>query len=341
MLLPIISRYAETFQLAGIDIPAAENLSAKLCEPHRFYHNVAHVADILSNIETMYPKKDLGHREKAILILTAFFHDAIYDPIRKDNEERSVEFFRECISGCNEENADTICQIILDTKTHKPSSELSGKFCDLDLYGLRHGDAERILSDEQKIFKEFQFVDYSDYKVERIKFLEGYRNIIANDVNVDFLIGYLKFRRPKIGIYAGSFNPLHHGHRNILMKAEKLFDKVIIAKGDNPEKITTGQRMELQKELPYYQVEVFKGFLTDFVKEKSKDADIFIVRGLRNGKDLDYEVNQLRFMEGLDSSVKVIFIHCDKEFEHISSSAIRAMETIKEGSASQYIRYGF
>lgn len=351
-MLPIISKYAGIFQLAGIPIPIAEELTEKLQEPHRFYHNAAHIEDILSNIEKIYPKES-SPREKAILSLAAFFHDAIYIPGAKNNEELSVEFFKKAISsgGCNEENADIICQIILDTKTHKPSSELSGKFCDLDLYGLRHGDLERILTDEQNIFKEFQFVDYSIYKSERAKFLEAYRSTINNDNNVDSLLSYLKFRRPIIGVYAGSFNPLHIGHRNIIDKAEKLFDKVIIAKGYNPEKqkFTAGadvllcdnpelQKLALQKELPYHQVDVFEGFLTDYVSEKSKDADVFIVRGLRNGKDLDYEVNQLRFMEGLDPRVKMVFIHCDKQFEHISSSAIRAMESIKKGSASQYLK---
>jgi pantetheine-phosphate adenylyltransferase len=352
MLLPIISRYSDAFKLAGISISDAEILSAKLKESHRFYHNESHISDILDNIEKKYPD-NTNAKDKTILILTAFFHDAIYDPRRKDNEQLSVEFFRKCISsgGCNEENAEAICQIILDTRNHKPSSELSGVFCDLDLYGLRHGDTQRVFTDEQNIFKEFQFYDYSDYKSGRIQFLEAYRQTINNDVNVDFLKSYLSFRRPKIGVYAGSFNPLHIGHRNIIQKAEILFDKVIIAKGHNPEKknyidgadillcnTPEVQKMSLQKELPYHQVEVFEGFLTDFVASKSTDADVFIVRGLRNGKDLDYEVNQLRFMEGLDPRVKMVFIHCDKEHEHISSSAIRLLEGIKKGSADQYIK---
>lgn len=355
MLLPIISRHSGAFQLAGISLDDAETLGEKLREPHRFYHNVNHIADILSNISRLYPDNS-NIKDKTILALAAFFHDAIYDPRRKDNEERSVEFFRKCISsgGCNEENAEAICQIILDTKTHIPSSTLSEVFCDLDLYGLRHGNAERILTDEFNIFKEFQFYDYSDYKKGRIAFLEGYRSKIKNDANVDFLKSYLEFRRPKIGIYPGSFNPLHLGHRNILKKAEQLFDKVIIAKGYNPEKDTPTvipgadvllcnslemQQKKLQQELPFHQVEVFEGFLTKFVASKSQDADVFVIRGLRDGKDLDYEINALRVSEELDPRIKYVFIHCDKNYEHISSSMIRAMEKIEKGSASKYLKY--
>jgi hypothetical protein len=63
---------------------------------------------------------------------------------------------------------------------------------------------------------------------------------------------------------------------------------------------------------------------------------VTIVRGLRNGADLDYEVNQLRVMKDQKPDIKMIFIPCDIRFEHISSSMIRAMEKIQEGSASEY-----
>lgn len=345
----IFKRYDDIFKLAGVPEARISELSDKLREPHRFYHNTAHVEDILSNIEKKYPN-DYG-KEKCILILLAFFHDAVYDPKRKDNEELSVDFFKNCVENrCDDENSKTICSIIMDTKTHEPSSELSKIFCDLDLYGLKKGSFERVLEDERKIFLEFQRHDYSEYKIGRLTFLESYRKKIENDANVDMLIGYLKFRRPKIGVYAGSFNPIHIGHINVIKKAEKLFDKVIIAKGYNPEKpkFNAGadimmmddpslQQLGLQKKLSYRQVEVFEGFLTDYIRKKSEHADIFVVRGLRNGKDLDYEINQLRVMESMNSFLKMVFIHCDKEYEHISSSAIRAMEKISNGSASHFL----
>jgi phosphopantetheine adenylyltransferase len=61
------------------------------------------------------------------------------------------------------------------------------------------------------------------------------------------------------------------------------------------------------------------------------------VKGLRNGDDLDYEVNQLRFMEEMYPELKVVFIQCDKEYEHISSSALRNLERIQIGLSKKYI----
>jgi pantetheine-phosphate adenylyltransferase len=330
------------FKYFGISEDSIHDLEDKLRETHRFYHNTNHIEELLSIINKL-DNGTLNESELRILKLVAYFHDAIYDPSSKTNEEDSKALMLDVCKSANEfckQEIEEASKIILDTKTHEPSSKLSGIFCDLDLYGLKHGSIERVLEDERKIFLEFQRYDYSEYKNGRLAFLESYRKKIGNDKNVDALIGTLKFRRPRIGVYAGSFNPIHSGHLNIIKKAEKMFDKVIIAMGDNPDKQLSDVNIGLAKlhnTLPYRQVEYFRGFLTDYVREKSQHADIFIVRGLRNGKDLDYEVNQLRVMEGLNSFVKMMFIHCDKEYEHISSSTIRMMEKISKGSANHLL----
>ena len=67
-----------------------------------------------------------------------------------------------------------------------------------------------------------------------------------------------------------------------------------------------------------------------------EDADVTIVKGLRNGYDLNYESNQLRFMQDFHPDVNEIFIQCDKQFEHISSSALRGIKSF-HGSISRYI----
>ena len=86
-----------------------------------------------------------------------------------------------------------------------------------------------------------------------------------------------------------------------------------------------------------YQILDFKGLLTDIIKEQSITANITLVKGLRNGDDLDYEVNQLRFMEEMYAELKTVFIQCDKEYEHISSSALRNLERIQIGLSKKYI----
>jgi len=147
--------------------------------------------------------------------------------------------------------------------------------------------------------------------------------------------------KKRLAVYPGSFNPFHKGHLDILKKAEVIFDEVIIAIGVNPEKNVDekiNKPETLRFQLPGKKVEEFSGFLVDYIQQKEEEGyDVTLVRGLRNGVDLDYEVNQLRVMKDQKPDVKMVFIPCDIKYEHISSSMIRAMEKIQEGSASEYL----
>ena len=206
-------------------------------------------------------------------------------------------------------------------------------------------DFSEILVEENLIFSEFKSLDYFEYKkifTETLdNYLSEYKNNKKNN-NIFLLTGlrnYLKNKKPKIGLYAGSFCPFHFGHLNILEKAENIFDKVIIARGKNPEKFSGEEKFKTisNSVLNTRQFDEFEGFLTDYIKQKEQVSDITLIRGLRSGYDLDYEVNQLRFMSDMNKNIRVIFIHCDKEFEHISSSFLRNLEKIKENSSKKYI----
>ena len=61
------------------------------------------------------------------------------------------------------------------------------------------------------------------------------------------------------------------------------------------------------------------------------------MRGLRNGDDLDYEDNQLKFIQDFKSDINVVFIRCDAQFEHISSSSIRQLESFRPSSGKKYL----
>lgn len=147
--------------------------------------------------------------------------------------------------------------------------------------------------------------------------------------------------KKRLAVYPGSFNPFHKGHLDILKKAEAIFDEVVVAIGVNPEKKVDEKINKLETlrfQLPGKKVEEFSGFLVDYIQQKEEVGyDVTLVRGLRNGADLDYEINQLRVMKDQRPDIKMVFIPCDIKFEHISSSMIRAMEKIQEGSASEYL----
>lgn len=143
----------------------------------------------------------------------------------------------------------------------------------------------------------------------------------------------------KIGVFTGSFNPFTKGHLNILQQAERLFDEVIVAIGENADKqeFEINRVETVKRQLPGKRVEGFKGFLVDYVKSLEQEGEVTIVRGLRNSSDLLYEINMLRVLSDMDPSVKTAFFVCDRKYEHISSSMVRGLEKIQEGSASEYI----
>lgn len=171
------------------------------------------------------------------------------------------------------------------------------------------------MTHEMDQFKLHQSLRFNDYLKLRTAYLQNQKNTLLN-------LEYLKNFKPKIGVFAGSFNPFHKGHYNILQKAERIFDKVIIAFGQNPEK---GDRTyKTPDSLKDRQIETYEGLLTDFVA--SLGHDVVVIRGLRNSTDFDYEQNQYRYIQELMPHIKIVSIFCDKEFEHISSSGIRTLE---------------
>lgn len=175
---------------------------------------------------------------------------------------------------------------------------------------------------ERKIFSQYQHFDFADYKKARITHL---KNINA-DKKLNALIDYVTSYSPRIAVFPGSFNPFHKGHYNILQKAEKIFDKVIIAFGNNPEKDKS--KSSRPKTIKNRQICEYNGLLTDFVN--SLKYEVVVIRGLRNSTDFQYEQNQYRYIQELKPGIKIISIFCDKEFEHISSSGIRTLEQFKK-----------
>lgn len=141
----------------------------------------------------------------------------------------------------------------------------------------------------------------------------------------------------KIAIYPGSFNPFHRGHYNILLKAEAIFDKVIIARGVNPEKSNpTAPLPELIKDRTIVR---YNGLLTDCIEAVAKEygSNPTVIRGLRNSVDLQYEMNQYRYLQDLKPDIKMVSIFCDKEFEHISSSGIRLLSKYGDEKVKNYL----
>ena len=156
----------------------------------------------------------------------------------------------------------------------------------------------------------------------------------------------------KVAIYPGSFNPFHRGHVDVVRQALKLFDKVIIAKGCNPDKkelvvpVLTFSDEFVRKELrgikDFYgkdsmEVDTFNGLFADYIEEfkdgiKSEELDVqlAVIKGLRNGQDLEFEKNQQYWNEDLGIEIPFFYMISNRKYSHISSSAIRGLEKIRE-----------
>ncbi len=327
--------YEPLFRQFGMTDGAVARVAQGWREKHRFFHTEEHLQFLTSQIEDWFREGNLTEKERSILLMAAFFHDVVYNPMAPDNEVQSVQLFDQLTQHPDK---GVISQIILDTRHHEPTGGLSALFSEWDMTVVTASALPELLRWERAVFREYQFADYSQYKTGRLAFLKQCADKYSgNRANLLALIGYVKSSKPKVGVYPGSFNPFHNGHLNILEKAERIFDKVIVARGVNPEKRDQEPENNWPSVLFYRQHEEFYGLLTDYISSKEGLTDVTLVRGLRNGDDLDYEVNQLRFMEDMKPDLKVVFIRCDKQFEHISSSAIRNLENINRGLGDKYL----
>ena len=221
-------------------IEMGDNILALYNQPHRYYHNLDHIFYIFKLIN----KEKLGIEDLFKLKVAALFHDVIYDPRSKTNEEDSAEYFKKIAnsnkSWLSESDIEEISSMIMATKTHDVfNSHLEKLLCKFDLMGFEESFGI-VMMNGDNIFKEYQFVEFSDFKQGRKQILEKYKaNSLISEkgkLNIQMEIEYYDHHYPNIAIYPGSFYPFHKGHLNILKKAEKIFDKVIIAVGKNPDK---------------------------------------------------------------------------------------------------------
>lgn len=160
-------------------------------ESHRHYHNLNHLNDLISQInENTHTFTD---KEYDMLILTSLFHDCVYDPMRDDNEEKSAEFFENCCVDKSNPDILKIKQMIIDTKSHRPSSSrLSNIFISFDM-NIVERKYEDLLEWENLISQEYSVYDKKDYKEGRIKFLESLLDKhIDNTDNLIKLIYWVK-----------------------------------------------------------------------------------------------------------------------------------------------------
>jgi|TARA_B110000116_G_scaffold222754_1_gene201678 pantetheine-phosphate adenylyltransferase len=137
----------------------------------------------------------------------------------------------------------------------------------------------------------------------------------------------------KIAVFPGSFSPFSLGHKAVVDSALPLFDKIIIAVGNNPEKnqyFSIEERLkwinDVYKNIPNISVEQYEGLTVDFCKTVNAN---FIVRGLRDSHDFKFEKNIAQMNKKLNTEIETIFIITPADLSHISSTILR--DIIKNG----------
>ena len=133
----------------------------------------------------------------------------------------------------------------------------------------------------------------------------------------------------KIGVFPGSFAPFSLGHKAIVESALKLFDRVIIAIGENPNKkqyFTIEQRLDwiniVFKNNHRLDVLSYEGLTIEFCEKVNAK---FIIRGLRDSKDFIYENQIAQINKKLNNHIDTIFILTPPKLSHISSSLLREL----------------
>lgn len=128
-------------------------------------------------------------------------------------------------------------------------------------------------------------------------------------------------------VYAGSFDPVTLGHEDIIRRAAKLCDRLLVTVMYNPAKhgcFSVETRLELLRkvtaDLPNVEVDAWNGLLVDYVQKTGAD---FVVRGIRGTQDLESETNLAEVNRRLLPSLETIFLMTKPELACVSSSIVR------------------
>ena len=128
-------------------------------------------------------------------------------------------------------------------------------------------------------------------------------------------------------LYPGSFDPVTNGHLDVLGRAAKLFDEVVVAVAHNESKkglFSTAERVELLKRatvaMPNVRVTSFEGLLVDFARLQKARA---VIRGLRAVSDFEFEFQLALMNRSLEPELEALFLMPSEEYTYLSSRLVK------------------
>jgi pantetheine-phosphate adenylyltransferase len=131
----------------------------------------------------------------------------------------------------------------------------------------------------------------------------------------------------RVALYPGSFDPLTNGHVDVVRRASRLFDRLVVAilvNGQKTPLLATAERLELARtefrDFANVEVDAFEGLLVDYAVRRGATC---IVRGLRGVGDFDYELQMAQMNRKLNDAVETIFLMPAAEFAYVSSRLVK------------------
>jgi len=128
-------------------------------------------------------------------------------------------------------------------------------------------------------------------------------------------------------IYPGSFDPITNGHLDVIERARKLFDEVVVAVAHNDEKqplFSLQDRLDLLSQtagkIDNVRIAEFEGLLVDFARKQEAGV---VIRGLRAISDFEFEFQMALMNRKLDSAVETIFLMPKEEYTYLSSRIVK------------------
>ena len=147
----------------------------------------------------------------------------------------------------------------------------------------------------------------------------------------------------KIAVYPGSFDPITNGHLDIIKRASKVFDKVIVSILVNSSKTPCFEMEErralierVMGDLPNVEVDCFEGLLVNYVRKKGAHV---IIKGLRAISDFEYEFQMALANTKIAPDIETLFMMTNQEYSYLSSSIVKELASLG-GSLEGLVQIG-
>lgn len=145
---------------------------------------------------------------------------------------------------------------------------------------------------------------------------------------------------PRVAVYPGTFDPITNGHADLVSRAARVFDRVVVAIAESPHKTPCfdlqeriGMAETVLKDIPGVEVQGFSNLLAEFVLQI--DAHV-ILRGLRAVSDFEYEFQLASMNRHLVQEVETLFLTPAEQYSFISSSLVKEIARLN-GDVSEFV----